>query len=106
MTSRTLFFVNSQTRQCRVLSGPPDGQEHLANVMQAAQDGFHQVSDAELDAWRTATAAAIDAGWNPNRMRYDTWLKVRAYDPEPEEVRKAKADMGATFNVPKRGGKR
>lgn len=75
MSRQVLFFVNPSTRMCRVLSGPPDGQDHIANVFQASKDGFIQVTGEELDAFREVTAEAKAAGWNPNRMRYDTWLK-------------------------------
>lgn len=73
----TLFFVNAKTRMCRALSGPADGKDHLANIAQARKDGFVQVSGEELDAFREVTAEAKAAGWNPDRMRYDTWLKKR-----------------------------
>ncbi|MCY1411157.1 hypothetical protein D9M71_265390 [compost metagenome] len=75
MRANVLFFVNHKTRMCQALSGPPDGKEHLANISQAVKDGFVQVTGDELDAFREVTAKAKAAGWNPNRMRYDTWLK-------------------------------
>jgi len=57
------------------LSGPPAGADHLANLAQAVKDGFVEVTGAELDAFREVTAQAKADGWNPERMRYDTWLK-------------------------------
>lgn len=72
---KTLFFVNAKTRMCQALSGPPAGAEHLADIAQAEKDGYVQVTGAELDAFREATTAAKASGWNPDRVRYDTWLK-------------------------------
>lgn len=81
MSNPVLFFVNPSTRMCQALSGPPDGQDHIANVFQAAKDGFIQVSGDELDAFREVTAAAKAAGWNPLRMRYDTWMRRQGGRP-------------------------
>ena len=70
------YFANHKTRMCRMLSGPPDGKDHFENVQQAIKDGFVEISGPdELDAFRAVTQEAKDRGWNPNRMRYDTWLK-------------------------------
>ncbi|NHC53095.1 hypothetical protein [Pseudomonas sp. AU8050] len=81
MSCPVLFFVNPGTRMCRALSGPPDGQDHIANVFQASKDGFIQVTEGELDDFREVTASAKAAGWNPSRMRYDTWLKKQGAKP-------------------------
>jgi len=76
MRSPVRYFVNHKTRMCRLLSGPPQGEDHLANIKQALKDGFVEVaSPDELDAFRDVTRAAKAQGWNPDRMRYDTWLK-------------------------------
>jgi hypothetical protein len=59
-----------------MLSGPPEGAEHLANIKQALKDGFEEVNGPdELDAFREVTAQAKAKGWNPDRMRYDTWMR-------------------------------
>lgn len=71
----TLFFVNHKTRMFQALSGPPNGKDHLSNIAQAKKDGFLQVTGDELDAFREVTVQAMADGWNPDRMRYDTWLK-------------------------------
>jgi len=81
MSRQPLFFVNPSTRICQILSGPPNGQDHIANVFRASKDGFIQVTGEELDAFREVTALAKAAGWNPNRMRYDTWLKKQGARP-------------------------
>lgn len=73
----TLFFVNHKTRMCQALRGPSNGEAHLANIAQAKKDGFLQVTGDELDAFREVTKQAKADGWNPDRMRYDTWLKKR-----------------------------
>ena len=75
MSIPVLFYVNAKTRMCQALSGPPDGKDHLANIARATKDGFVQVTGDEMDAFREVTAQAKVAGWNPDRMRYDTWLK-------------------------------
>ena len=72
-----LFFANHKTRMCQALSGPQNGADHLANIAQAKKDGFLQVTGDELDAFREVTAKAKADGWNPDRMRYGTWLKKR-----------------------------
>lgn len=75
MSGGTLFFVNHKTRMCQALSGPANGADHLANIAKAKKDGFVQVARDELDAFREVTAQAKADGWNPDRMRYETWLK-------------------------------
>lgn len=70
------YFVNSKTRMCQMLTGPENGADHLANVAAALKDGFVEVEGPdELEEFRAITQRAKDAGWNPNRMRYDTWLR-------------------------------
>lgn len=70
------YFVNPRTRICQMLSGPAEGADHLANIKQALKDGFVEVADSdELEAFRDVTREAKAKGWNPDRMRYDTWLR-------------------------------
>lgn len=72
------YFVNPKTRMCQMLSGPPQGEDLLANVKQALKDGFTEVAGPdELDAFREVTRQAKEQGWNPDRIRYDTWLRKR-----------------------------
>jgi hypothetical protein len=73
------YFVNPKTRMCQMLSGPATGVEHLANISQALKDGFVEVANAEaLEAFRDVTRDAKSKGWNPDRIRYSTWLKKQA----------------------------
>ena len=70
------YFVNHKTRMCQMLTGPETGAEHLANIKQALKDGFVEVAGSdELEAFRDVTRAAKEKGWDPDRMRYDTWLR-------------------------------
>lgn len=76
--SKVRYFVNNKTRMCQMLTGPENGADHLANIAAAFKEGFAEVADAdELEAFRAVTQQAKEAGWNPNRMRYDTWLRKR-----------------------------
>lgn len=73
------FYVNPKTRMCRALSGPPDELDRMA--AEAKRDGFVPVTEAEMGAFREVTAQALADGWNPDRMRYDTWLKKQGVQP-------------------------
>lgn len=58
------WFVNHKTRMCQALGGR--GEEHNTNIAKALKDGFVEVTEDELDAFRAETQKARDAGWNPN----------------------------------------
>lgn len=87
----TQYYINPKTRLCRILQGPQSGLDSAA--AEALAQGFTPATEAEVDAFRKVTEQALRNGWKPERMRYDTWLKVRTYNPEPVELRKAKAAM-------------
>lgn len=71
-----LYLVNPKTRMCQMLTGPSEGVEHLANVQKALKAGFVEVQGPdEMETFRSVTQAAKEKGWNPLRMRYDTWLR-------------------------------
>lgn len=76
--NRIRYFVNHRTRMCQMLTGPENGAEHQANIAAAIKDGFVEVGGPdEFDAFRAVTKEALDSGWKPTRMRYDTWLKKK-----------------------------
>jgi hypothetical protein len=70
------YFTNNKTRMCRVISGR--GPDHTANLLEAEKDGFKEVTPFEFDDFRAETQKAKDAGWNPNRMRYATFMAKQA----------------------------
>jgi DNA anti-recombination protein RmuC len=83
------YYVNPKTRLCQGHNGPTEYLKRRA--AEAERHGFIPATEAEVDAFRKVTEHALQQGWKPERMHYDTWLKVRTYNPEPAEVRKAKA---------------
>lgn len=63
----TKYFVNDKTRMCRVVSGPGMQEE-------AVSDGYREVSQSDLDAFRLVTQMALGAGWKPGSTSYAKFL--------------------------------
>ncbi|WYW01567.1 hypothetical protein Amme1_00175 [Pseudomonas phage vB_PpuM-Amme-1] len=75
MPAKILYFVNSKTRIVQMLSGPENGEDHLKNIRDAKRDGFVEVTEKEMEAFRAETKKAKDAGWDPRgTVRYSTFM--------------------------------
>jgi hypothetical protein len=64
MSRSMVYLVNHKTRMRQILSGPPNGEDHIANIKQAIKDGFVEVTANEQDAFGEQTQILIKAGWN------------------------------------------
>lgn len=74
MKLETQYFVNHKTRMCNMLSGRGKAQEE--QVKETLSNGFVEVTQDELDAFRKDTAKAIKLGWNPvGRTSYAKFME-------------------------------
>lgn len=65
--STTKYFVNDNTRMCRIVRGPGMAEDAMA-------EGFREVTEDAQETFRAITKIALDAGWKPERIGYAKFL--------------------------------
>lgn len=64
MTPR--YWVNRKTRLCSMTTGPVDAE--------MARDGFEEVTESAMQAFREETTCARDAGWKGSPRTFGKFL--------------------------------
>lgn len=68
------YFVNPKTRKCRMLTAPEVLRQKYMD--ENTKDGFVEVTEDELEAFRDETWKAVDAGWKPEgKVSYDKFME-------------------------------